>query len=263
MCITVERAEIRLLNGKLNGIINGIRDTAPSRAQDPFMALDPSAAIPMALFRDFPKTHGNIIQHAVGIALKSHLGGLSEVQKRFSFLSGCQIEIDNFFVSRHGKIYLIESKRQIDTVRDSSLSTAVRSLAAVSNEIKTAVSSLGQTLKHNIECCVYSHADKDFPSARYEDIEIGDATNPNKIKICVLSRTDMNNLIGPCFGIWMTYVDDIVARCLKNATEHICVSPESLIDNNPLCAPMSDVQEDTMLIGESACDDLMPIELFA
>ena len=61
----------------------------------------------------------------------------------------------------------------------------------------------------------------------------------------------------------MTYVDDIVARCLKNATEHICVSSEFLIENNPLCAPMSNVQEDTILIGESACEDRIPIELFA
>ena len=84
------------------------RGHSPRRCNksDPFLALHPAHAQELIFYRDFPKRHGNLINAALCIALKSHPGGLSLIESRFSFLSGCDVSVDNFFVDQTGKIRL-------------------------------------------------------------------------------------------------------------------------------------------------------------
>jgi hypothetical protein len=102
MCITVEQAHITALSTEFRSTINRLKADVPNRAKDFILELDPAIAPSAIIFRDFPKHHGNLIQRAVGIALGSHIGGYSATEKRFTFLSGFKIIIDNFFVHSSG-----------------------------------------------------------------------------------------------------------------------------------------------------------------
>jgi hypothetical protein len=100
MCINVERAHIEALQETLDASIRTLKKNAADRSRDFLLQLDPAYATPTIIFRDFPKSHGNILQKAVGIALNSHVGGYTKTEMRFDFLSGCAVSVDNFFLRR-------------------------------------------------------------------------------------------------------------------------------------------------------------------
>src|SRR4051794_22069517 len=117
MCITVEKTHLKLLAKKLNGVVAELRREAPTRATEFLLSVDPGYAEATIIFRDFPKRHGNIISAAVKLALDGHVGGLSQSEKNFTFLSGAKVAVDNFFLSSTGRIYLFETRRDFSKVR--------------------------------------------------------------------------------------------------------------------------------------------------
>jgi hypothetical protein len=73
MCFWVEKAEVRKLIGGVRTRLERLRKIP--RASDLLFDLPQAVILPAIVFRDFPKSHGNIIQEAVDLALRSHPGG--------------------------------------------------------------------------------------------------------------------------------------------------------------------------------------------
>jgi hypothetical protein len=233
MCITVERAHIEQLRQSINASITKILDDVSERSEEFLLKLKPPAASAAIVFRDFPKAHGLIIQRAVGIALDSHVGGYSETEKRFKFLSGCQVKIDNFFLHNSGQIHLIETKRDMATVRKSAAEVAGRTLHEVAMEIERHVrNATGKRLRHKIRCAFFSYVDEN----RNEEISINVGTNskPRKVGFPIYGRRQINELVGQCLGEFITYFDDMVGREISNRVQGIALRPDKKLSDNPL-----------------------------
>jgi hypothetical protein len=124
MCISVERAHVHLLRRQMETCVRRIVRAVNKKA-DPFLSLDDQYASETIFYRDFPKAH---------VALRNHPGGLSIIEKRFPFVSGCEVHVDNFFVGGNGKIHLIEPRRQYSKVRVDSAEAAMRKLNGVAEK---------------------------------------------------------------------------------------------------------------------------------
>ena len=149
MCITVEKAHFDQLAIRINETVAGLVTSAPSRGSEFLLELDLGYAEAAIVFRDFPKAHGNIIRDAVGVALKGHIGGISECEKKFKFLSGASVWIDNFFMTSRGQIFLFETKRDFGNVRVDLRRSAARSLYDVAELLEAqTVRVTGRRLRH-------------------------------------------------------------------------------------------------------------------
>src|SRR5262249_32557315 len=133
MCLWVEKAHVLELVRSVNAALSELRKAAPNRAHDLLFDLPPAAIEPAIIFRDFPKRHGNIIQRAVGIALQNHPGGYEATSATFNFLSGLDVQVDNFFMAADGQIYLFETKRDQGNIREEGV--AARNLWDVKGQI--------------------------------------------------------------------------------------------------------------------------------
>lgn len=249
MCLHVERAHVERLKATISFAFADLKANAPQTANNDFLLrLSPSVAVPSIVYRDFPKRHGNIIQEAVGIALASHRGGYSAVSKRFHFLSGLQVSIDNFFLSSSGQIFLIETKRNHENIREQG--TAARILKDVSEKIQVDVyRRTKRRLQHKIECAYFSYASERFVVPKVVDVNIASPSAPVFFPMPVYSRQDLNALIGPCFGQFLTLVDDLVGRIAHDICPEITLNPDRAVSENMLLTK-DDTAELLLLGGE-------------
>jgi hypothetical protein len=233
--MTIEKAHIAALSEEFRFSIESLVLKAPNRAKDFILELDPSVAAPAIIFRDFPKLHGNIIQRAVGMALNGHIGGLSETEKKFKFLTSV-VSVDNFFLHSSGQIYLFETKRDMRQVRDDAANASARKLGNVADAISAnAKSQTGRNLRHPIICAFFSFVD---PGVSYvKKCEIGSPSAPNGVSMTVFGRTGMNKLIGKCFGQFIDYFDSMVGGIVSDCIPAIITRPERKILDNPLLRP--------------------------
>jgi hypothetical protein len=244
MCLWVERAHVQELIRSVHETLSTLRDLAPERAQDMLFDLPPRIAAAAIIFRDFPKRHGNIIQRAVGIALENHPGGISQTAARFSFLSGLQVEVDNFFMTRNGQMHLFETKRDYDNVREAGV--AGRALWDVKQAIEAAVcTETGRSLRHPIKISYFSYANENFDGQpRPHKVNIGSQSAPQWISMPIYSREDMNNLIGPCFGEYLRMIDIEIGRVIAE------IAPELRAQVQQTAEPPSESDERFLVIGE-------------
>ena len=235
MCITIEATHFQQLRRDVHKKIAKLRQEAKGRSKDFLLSLDPLIAEAAIIFRDFPKVHGALIQSAVGTALEGHEGGYSETAKRFSFLSGLTTEVDNFFMDRRGAIFLIETKRSYGNVREDGV--AARNLFPVADFIsKSVIERTGRPLRYDVQCCYFSYADELPLEKRQVKINIGTKNSPRMVFMPVLSRSEMNDMIGSCFGEYLRLFDDLVGRAVSIAAPEVFVREERRVENNFLVA---------------------------
>ena len=246
------------------------------------LTLNPAIAEAAIIFRDFPKAHGGIIQKAVGVALSGHYGGYAETSKRFGFLSGLNVEIDNFFMDRNGKIYLIETKRQHDNVREEGV--AARNLFPVADQIidparviwvpaaskprqprgwksgpmqdhpgrinnREVRNRTRRRLRYPIECCYFSCVDQSFLVARNANINMGTQAAPMFVTMPVYAREDLNRIIGNCFGNYLELVDDFIGRTIAEAVPELSIRVERQVEQNPLQTLLPS-ESGSLMVGE-------------
>lgn len=254
MCIAVERAHFEQLIRDIREKISILRRSAPERGSEFLLSLEPSYAEAAIVFRDFPKAHGNIIQKAVGMALAGHVGGLSKTEVRFSFLSGVTVSVDNFFLSARGKIYLFETKRDIANVRDALRVEATRNLKAVAAGIELFVwATTGRTLRHPIECAFFSYVDEEAP--RPIRLNVGSPAAPSYVNMPVYGRTEMNALIGDCFGMFLDCFDDFLGQEVGQNIPGVRLRDEKQLDANPLRrGVLGSTDEDSIVFGSAGCE---------
>lgn len=237
MCLWIERAHVRELRKNVTKTLERLRKAAPDRAHDLLFDLPPAVAPVAIIFRDFPKSHGNIIQNAVGIALGHHPGGYTLTSANFKFLSGLAVQVDNFFMAADGQIYLFETKRDQGNIREEGV--AGRNLWDVKTLIEDVVrTKTGRELRHPIKLAYFSYADKSFGHGpKGHEANISSKAKPIMVDMPIYSREDMNNLIGHCFGQFLSVIDRLVDTAISNAV------PE--MTNQARLADTSDV--DTLL----------------
>jgi hypothetical protein len=233
MCITVEKAHISSLAKTFQSSIERLIADAPNRAKDFILELEPKIAPAAIVFRDFPKLHGNIVQNAVGVALSSHKGGYSETEKKFQFLSSPTISVDNFFLHSSGQIYLFETKRNMQTVRQDAAEASARKLDHVATDISTRVKTrTGRPLRHAIRCIFFSFVDEHSPGELA--CNVGSGFAPKTINMPIYGRAEMNGLIGECFGQYIANFDDMIARLVSEKIPELCRKREKALSDNPL-----------------------------
>jgi len=251
MCITVEKAHIAELAKRFQSSIEKLIADAPNRAQDFILELDSAIAAPAIVFRDFPKLHGNIVQDAVGVALQSHVGGYSETDKTFKFLSSLNVSIDNFFLHSSGQIYLFETKRDMGQVRRDAAETSARKLTEVASAIaQTVKSRTGKSLRYPIKCAFFSFIDDH--SSKVLTCNIASLGAPSTVKVPVYGRAEMNNLIGNCFGLYITSFDDLVGRLVSESMPHLYRRQEKVVADNPLFDILNS-PSGRIVLGEDEC----------
>jgi hypothetical protein len=234
MCITVEKAHFDQLAKRIRKTVADLVAKAPSRACEFLLELDPAYVVPAVVFRDFPKPHGNIISDAVGVALKSHTGGISESEKKFKFLSGAKVSVDNFFVTSRGQIFLFETKRDFGNVRVDLQRSAARNLYDVADNLaKQTVRVTGRKLRHPIKRVFFSYIDKQSPR-KPVSLNIGSNQTPHIITMEVLGRQEMNQLIGTCFGRFIDSFDDFLGRQIGELAPGLHLRHDREIAQNPL-----------------------------
>ncbi|WP_336485672.1 hypothetical protein [Methylobacterium nigriterrae] len=226
MCFWVEKAHLQELIRSVSSRVDELRLGAPAKSKDFLIELHGRTAEAAIIFRDLPKVHGNVIQRAVGIALENHPGGYSESSKDFTFLSGLRVQVDNFFLSSKGQIFLFETKRQHGTIREDGV--AGRALWATKRMIEQKVArETGRRLAHEIVVAYFSYIDASFggkPKAK--SVNIGTASAPKIISMPVYSREEMNNIIGPCFGEYLNRVDLTIAEAVAAGVPELMVSTD-------------------------------------
>jgi len=256
MCLHIEKSHIKLLKYKVLRSVKDLQVSA-NALSDPFLG-HPRYARDIVVYRDFPKRHGNLIQDAVAIALASHPGGISALRKRFPVLSGITVEVDNLFVASNGQIFLFETKRQFDTVRDKGepISKLIEVEKILIAEIKKVI---GNSARPSITCAYFDYfSDRNPP--RIESLDIRRGKTFRKEDVRVFSRAEMNALIGPCFGAWLKEFDAYVGHNLE----------QNLLDEGEVAAvremPLSDVfgsddSEVPVILGDVSCYSPPPGQL--
>ena len=263
MCLHVERAHLIELRSNALKALNDLKAAAAYRGQkDFFLHLSGATAEAAIVFRDFPKRHGLIIQKAVGLALLGHAGGYVETSKRFSFLSGMKVEIDNFFVHSSGQIYLIETKRDYDSTQKDGYTG--RSLYDAASHIEQHIrKTTGRALRHPIICAFFSYIHAEFKYPKHARVNIGTKSHPDMKRPQVFSRADMNALIGPCFGIFIEQVDDLVAQVARELMPDLVLQTDLLLSRNPLLSAAKDTGRDTgelLTVGGEAEERISDVE---
>ncbi|WP_426613276.1 hypothetical protein [Bradyrhizobium sp. McL0616] len=233
MCISVERAHIETLIETLEASITTLKHSASERSQEFLLQLDPTYAQPAIIFRDFPKTHGNIVQRALGIALNSHIGGYTKTEMRFGFLSGSKVSIDNFFLHSSGQIYLIETKRDMSNVRLDAAEASGRKLYDVARTIEADVERLaGRPLRYPVKCIFFSYVDADKSSTI--KLNIGTPSLPQSVEMPVFGRAQINELVGDCLGQFIAYFDDLVGGVISKEIPGLSLRTDKQTSDNPL-----------------------------
>jgi hypothetical protein len=256
MCIAVERAHFDQLALDIRGKILKLRRSATQRGSEFLLTLEPGYAEAAIVFRDFPKAHGNIIQLAVGVALAGHVGGRSETEKRFKFLSGASVSVDNFFLARTGKIYLFETKRNIAQVRDAVRIEAARNLKDVAAGIEAFVTAnTGRKLRHPIECAFFSYVHDEAPFSDPIRLNVGSPAAPSYVEMPVYGRGEMNALIGDCFGMFLDSFDDFIGQEIGQNIRGIRLRDGKQLDANPLRRGLLEGDDEgVVLIGTGGCE---------
>ncbi|BDV37537.1 hypothetical protein DSM21852_07900 [Methylocystis bryophila] len=187
------------------------------------------------------------------MALAGHVGGLSKTEARFSFLSGVSVSVDNFFLSATGKIYLFETKRDIANVRDALKVEATRNMKEVAAGLESYVTAkTGRLLRHPIECAFFSYVDDEAP--RPIRLNVGSPTAPSYVDMPVYGRTEMNALIGDCFGMFLDCFDDFVGQEVGQNIPGVRLRGEKQLDVNPLRrGVLGSTDEGIIFFGSAGC----------
>jgi hypothetical protein len=256
VCISVEQAHFDQLARHAREKILELRRSATERGQEFLLSLQPGYAEAAIVFRDFPKVHGNIIQKAVGLALSGHVGGRSETEKRFKFLSGISVSVDNFFLARTGKIYLFETKRDIRNVRVDMREVAARNLKDVAAGIELFVATkTGRKLRYPIELAFFSYVHPKSPFANQIRLNVGSSAAPLYVTMPVYGRIEMNDLIGDCFGIFLDSFDDFRGQEIGQNIQGVQLPEEKPVGANPLHMGSSEAEDGgVVLIGTGDCE---------
>ena len=172
---------------------------------------------PRLSFETFPRSTANIIQRAVGIALAHHPGGYIATSATFDFLSGLGVEVDNFFMDSGGQIYLFETKRDQGNIREEGV--AGRNLWDVKMLIEDEVRKrMRRSLRYPIKLAYFSYADESFGlEPKPHQANLTSKAKPSFVDMPIYARRDMNQLIGPCFGLFLQIVDRAIDTAISRA----------------------------------------------